>query len=79
MKNIKNKQYEDFLWVDKLHIKDLSLGESFQNNISGNNKFVVENNIEKNIFSEKITNRNKDFSFSEQNSNFSIKNDKKLD
>ena len=55
MKNIKNKNYEDYIWVDKMHINELSL---------------VKNKIQsKNIFPDKI-NINKDFSFSEQNSNF---------
>ena len=70
MKNIKNKNYEDYIWVDKMHINELSLVDSFRNNISNDNKCSFKNKIQsKNILPDKI-NRNKDFSFSEQNSNF---------
>ena len=69
--NSKKDNYEDYIWIDKLHLNEncfTDLFKNYKNNVNENNN--LENLLnEKTIVSK--NNKNEDFSLCEQNSNLS--------
>ena len=69
--NSKKDNYEDYIWIDKLYLNEncfTDIFKNYKNNVGENNN--LENLENKKTFVSK-NNKNKDFSFCEQNSNLS--------